>query len=171
MDESTRGTLGFVAVQLAAVYAGLHFYWAFPKLVRTVQYGQPLYRDPRPLLFVGLTVLVLGGLVLVQQGAIPRTAAYVAGMALMAVSIVAWMVWHLGGHVALLPWAPEGVSQTHVGNPVAVLLEHAVGDPIEGLSKLVEVALFGVLGALLYDEVATDAPTDRESPAESDAGR
>src|SRR6056297_1813619 len=77
MDESTRGTLGFVAVQLAAVYAGLHFYWAFPKLVRTVQYGQPLYRDPRPLLFVGLTVLVLGGLVLVQQGAIPRTAAYV----------------------------------------------------------------------------------------------
>jgi len=171
MDESTRGTLGFVAVQLAAVYAGLHFYWAFPKLVRIVQYGQPLYRDPRPLLFIGITVLVLGGLVLVQQGAIPRTAAYVAGMALMTVSIAAWAIWHLGGHVALLPWAPEGVARTHVGNPVAVLLEHAVGDPIEGISKLVELALFGVLGALLYDEVATEAPADHEPPAESDAGR
>ncbi len=171
MDESTRGTLGFVAVQLAAVYAGLHFYWAFPKLVRIVQYGQPLYRDPRPLLFIGLAVLVLGALVLVQQGTIPRTAAYVAGMALMAVSIAAWATWHLGGHIALLPWATEGVAQTHVGNPVSVLLEHAVGDPIEGISKLVEVALFGVLGALLYDEIAADAPTDHESPAESDTGR
>jgi len=171
MDESTRGTLGFLAVQLAAVYAGLHFYWAFPRLVQTVQFGQPLYQDPRPLVFVGLTVVVLGGLVLVQQGALSRTAAYVAGMALMAVSIVAWMVWHLGGHVALLPWAPEGLGQSHVGNPIAVLLEHAVGDPIEGVSKLVEVALFGVLGVLLYDEVAADTPTDHESAPESDAGR
>ncbi|SNZ17634.1 hypothetical protein SAMN06269185_3065 [Natronoarchaeum philippinense] len=168
MDESTRGTLEFVAVQLTAVFAGLHFYWAFPRLVQTVQFGQPLYRDPRPLLFIGLTVVVLAGLALVQQGVVPRTAAYVAGMALMAVSVVAWMIWHLGGHVALLPWAPEGVGQTHVGNPVAVLFEHAIGDPIEGVSKAVEVALFGVLGVLLYDEVTGEPAAETEPSADAD---
>ena len=160
MDESTRGHLEFLAVQLAAVFAGIHFYWAFPRLVQALQSTIPVYQDPRPLLFVGLAAVVLAGMVLIGQGILPRSVGYAAGIALAGTSILGWAAWHLGGHAALLPWAENAPAASHVGDPLAVLVEHAVGDPIEGLSKLVELALIAVLTALLVDDHRADATSD-----------
>jgi hypothetical protein len=172
MDESTRGHLEFVAVQLAAVFAGLHFYWAFPRIVRTLQAGQSLYYDPRAVVFVVLAAAVIVGMVLVGQGVIPRPVGYALGVTVAVVSIVAWAVWHLGGHIALLPWV-DAPSPSHVGNPLGVLAAHAVGDPIEGISKAVELGLAVTLGALLYDEYRADDADAAASSAggETDAGR
>jgi len=123
MDESVRGTLEFAGVQLAAVVAGLHLYWAIPRLVTAARIDQPIYWDPRPLLFILSGIGILVGLVLVRKQLLSRIRAYSLGIGLMLTYLLGWAYWHLGGHMAVLPWVDDGHGHAHDGNPVVVLAE------------------------------------------------
>lgn len=172
MDESVRGTLEFAGVQLAAVVAGLHLYWAIPRLVTAARIDQPIYWDPRPLLFILSGIGILVGLVLVRKQLLSRIRAYSLGIGLLLTYLLGWAYWHLGGHMAVLPWVDDGHGHAHDGNPVVVLAEHLVASPIDGISKTAETLLLVVLAVLLYveysgetdetrDTTTTDSPNDR----------
>lgn len=152
MDQSARRALEFVGVQLTAVVAGIHFYWGLPRLLRRLRTDMGLYVDPRSLLFVVSAVALLAGLVLVARDVLPRAPAYALGIVLMLCYLFGWAYWHLAGHAAALPWIEGGGGGHYDGNVLLFLLEHIVGDPLEGVSKIAEAALLGVLATLLYDE-------------------
>ncbi|QSG04338.1 hypothetical protein [Natranaeroarchaeum sulfidigenes] len=171
MDDSVRGTLEFAAVQLAAVVAGLHLYWAIPRLITAAQTDQPIYWDPRPLLFIVSGVAIIVALLLVRQQLLSRLRAYVLGIGLMLTYILGWAYWHLGGHMAVLPWVEDTHGHSHEGNPIVILAEHLVGSPIDGISKTAETLLLLTLVLLVYAEYAhssDDAPsvssTDSSDP-------
>lgn len=155
MDDSTRGALGFTAVQLAAVVAGIHLYWGLPRLVTAARIDQPIYWDPRPLLFVASGLAILGALVLVQREILSRISAAVLGIGMMLTYLLGWAYWHLAGHTAILPWIEETHGGSHSGNPLLILGEHLVGSPLDAVSKTAEALLLLALVALVYAEYAT----------------
>ncbi|MCL9812270.1 hypothetical protein [Natranaeroarchaeum aerophilus] len=169
MDESVTGTLEFAAVQLAAVVAGLHLYWGLPRLVTAARIDQPIYWDPRPLLFVASGIGILLALLLVRQQVLSRIRAYVLGIGMMLTYIFGWAYWHLGGHMAVVPWVEDAHAHSHGGNPLILLGEHLVASPIDGISKTAELLLLAVLGLLLYAEYSVDDGAARSQSTDSSA--
>jgi len=157
MDDSLQGTLEFAAVQLAAVVAGLHLYWGLPRFVTAVQIDQPIYWDPRPLLFIVSGVAIIVALLLVRQQLLSRLRAYALGIGLMLTYILGWAYWHLGGHMAVLPWVEDTHGHSHGGNPIVILADHLVASPIDAISKTTETLLLLTLVLLVYAEYAHTA--------------
>lgn len=171
MDDSARGALEFTAVQLAAVVAGLHLYWGIPRLVTAVRIDQPIYWDPRPLLFVSSAVGILVAVLLVRQRVLSRVRAYVLGIGLMLTYILSWAYWHLAGHTVVVPWIQRTPEPSHDTNPLFVLAEHLVGSPIDGVSKTAETLLLLVLVVLLYEEYTSGTdPSQSRLTADSPDG-
>lgn len=170
MDDSVRGTLEFAAVQLAAVVAGLHLYWGIPRLVTAARIDQPIYWDPRPLLFIASGIGILLVLLLVRQRILSRVRAYVLGIGLMLTYLLGWAYWHLAGHTAVLPWAEDTHGHGHDGNPLVILGDHLVASPIDGVSKTTETLLLVVLALLLYTEYASTDESRHTSTSDPSDG-
>lgn len=169
MADNARSALEFVGVQFAAIVAGVHLYWAIPRLIRQLQIDQPIWWDPRPLVFIVSGIVLLAGLVLLQRGVLRRVYGYVLGIGLMLTYLLGWAYWHLNGHLAALPWIerPHG----HGGDPLVILAQHFVGSPVDAIAKTAEFLLLIVLVALLYIEfVAVETASSESSDSESEAG-
>lgn len=160
VDESriSNRQLYYIAAALAYTVAGIHLFYpslGMPALVAYTAAGTPLI-DPRPLAFVLSGVAIIIGINVAVLG-IARRQIYVAGVALMAIYLVGYFMWHAFGHGAWWPLGPERpwVSHSFLG----ILLDshhlHPRNDPVPLISKGAELALLVVL-TLLYFRESTD---------------
>ncbi|WP_225333434.1 hypothetical protein [Halomicrobium urmianum] len=169
MDDRTVRWLRGAAAALVFATAAYHLWWGFPRMLVYLQAtaalaGQGIPPDPRPFLFVAFAVAVLAGPYLVTRDVVSLRRAYQAGLALMILSFLAWVVWHETGHGALfadLP-APETDSgHSHGGSVLYTIYDHYVTEPIEGVIKTVELTAVAVFAVLLSAD-----PDARERTAE-----
>lgn len=145
----TRTGLRYAAGLLAVAVAGIHLYWAFPRLVTQIQAG--IVPDPRPVLFIGSGVAILLGIAQILDGRDPRRI-YLAGIGLMVAYLVGYVGWHtFSGHGGFFwPWGPEPI--THPEPLSHVITEHLLADPLALASKLLELTLAGLLAVLYRSE-------------------
>ena len=142
LDAST-GRL--VAAGLAFLIAIVHLYWGMPRLTAYLMAGT--MPDPRPPLFVLSGVAILVGVSIVAAGG-DRRPIYVAGIALMLTYLLGYVAWHtVLDHGGFWPWGPGG--HAHGGNPVVVIAQHLLADPLALVSKAAELCLL-VLLVVLY---------------------
>ena len=143
--------LRIVGAGLAFLVAIVHLYWGMPRLIAYLNVGT--MPDPRPPLFVLSGVAILIGVTIVAAGG-DRRPVYVAGIALMLAYLLGYGAWHtVLGHGAFWPWGPGG--HVHGGNPIVVIAEHLVADPLALVSKLAELALLAILIVLYRLESRT----------------
>lgn len=149
MDRTgLRYLAGALAVAIAAIHIGSD--WGFRKLVFYAQVGQ--FPDPRPFLFVGSGMAIFLGIARVLDGHDPAPV-YLAGIALMLAYLIGYPLWHTGlAHGAFWPWGPEPI--THDESAWRVVLDHLSATPIAAVSKLLELALLGLLTALYRSDGA-----------------
>ena len=107
-----------------------------------------LVYDPRPLAFVlsGATLIV--GLSL-SRNAPDRRPYYVAGIVVAAAYFLGYFAWHFTGHGGFLPGRRPLL---HGLTPTENVLRHLTNDAWAAASKVAELAMIGVLGALLRRE-------------------
>ena len=162
MDESDARALRSVAAASVFVSAGVHLWWGLPRFLvyanpQTLAFyiesgGIP---DPRPFLFVGLVLAVVVGTVAAWRGLIEFRTAYALGIVLMAGSIGGWILWHtvLNHGVALTaadPAAAAAATEEHHQGVLSTVIEHAIVIPLEGGTKVAELAAVVVLAVLLW---------------------
>jgi len=149
----TRAGLRYAAGALAIAVAAIHILWGFPRLVLQLQIGA--VPDPRPAVFVLSGALIFLGIAQVLDGRDPQPI-YLAGIGLMLAYILGYVAWHtVLGHGGFWPWGPEPI--THDMPAHLVVVDHLLEDRLALVSKLLELALAGLL-AVLYrqDAVSTD---------------
>jgi hypothetical protein len=162
MDGNDARALRYAAAALVFVSAGVHLWWGLPRFLvyanpQTLAFyiesgGIP---DPRPFLFVALALMVVGGAVAAWRGLIEFRTAYALGIVLMLGSIGGWVLWHtvLNHGVALTasdPTAAAAATEEHHQGVVDTVIEHAIVIPLEGGTKVVELAAVVVLAILLW---------------------
>lgn len=145
----TQAGLRYAAGLLAVSVAGIHLYWAVPKLYTQFQAG--MVPDPRPGLFIVSGVAILFGIAQVLDGRDPEPI-YLAGIGLMLTYLVGYVVWHAySGHGGFFwPWAPAPI--THDQSTVSLVVEHLLASRLDLASKLLETLLAGVLAVLYTQE-------------------
>jgi hypothetical protein len=144
-----RYLAGALAAAIAAIHIGSDF--GFRKLVLYAQAGQ--FPDPRPFLFVGSGMLIFLGIARVLDGHDP-TPVYLGGIALMVAYLIGYPLWHTGlAHGAFWVWGPEPI--THDEAAWRVVLAHLGNTPLAAVSKLLELALLGLLTVLYRTDSTT----------------
>jgi hypothetical protein len=144
----TDRRLGYVAVFLAYVVALVHLF--HPELgvarlsVLLATDPSLLAYDPRPLLFVLLGVVVLGGVKLALVD-VPNRVVYALGIAVSGAAALGYVAWHLTGHGGFLPGRQ---ALYHGLAPHEALLDHLATSVPALVSIVAEVALCVVLAAL-----------------------
>ncbi|MFC7131875.1 MULTISPECIES: hypothetical protein [Salinibaculum] len=159
MDRFLSRALRLLAAQLVVLTAVIHLSWGLP---RAAVYLDPAalelylstsaFPDPRPVLFVLSGSAVAVGLVAAWRGYLSMAQAYRLGIAMMAVYVVGWVVWHTTGHGQLLfGEAVTGVGggHQHQAGLVATIVDHIVTLPLEAASKSAEVGAIALFLALL----------------------
>jgi len=111
--------------------------------------------DPRPFLFVALVLAVLCGIVATWRGLVSYRTAYALGVVLMVGSLAGWVLWHtvLEHGVALTsadPAAAAAATDEHHQGVLNTVIEHAITIPLEGVTKIAELAAVFVLVVLLW---------------------
>ena len=150
MTDAPRG-LRIAAGMLAVAVAGLHAYWALPRLTAQLSVWQ--FPDPRPVAFLLATAAILMGILLVVQGFDPLPV-YVGGIALMIVFLGGYVAWHtVLEHGAF--WPGRHAHGHGDASAVTVVVDHLRADRLELASKLTEAALFAVLAALTAIELGS----------------
>jgi len=161
MDERGVRGLRYAAAVFVSISVIVHLWWGLPRFLiyaqpQTLAYyiesgGVP---DPRPFLFIGLVLIVVAGTVAVWRGLIEYRTTYVLGLVLMLGSISGWVLWHtvLNHGVALTAANPAAAAAANEGHHhqsvLATVIQHAIVIPLEGGTKLAELAavvLFAVL--------------------------
>lgn len=139
MDEDLASGLRLVAGQLVVAVAALHLAYALPRLPLYSPTALASYRragivpPPRPALFLALGALLLGGLLATRRGLLDRRTAYLGGIALMAASLLSWVVWHTAlDHGAVLVGSSGGSSgdasgHHHGGGLLHTVVDHFLG--------------------------------------------
>jgi len=151
----TRAGLRYAAGALAVAVAGIHIFWGFPRLVTQLQIGA--VPDPRPAVFVLSGVAIFLGIAQVLDGRDPKPI-YLAGIGLMVAYIAGYVAWHtILGHGGFWPWGPEAI--THDQPAHIVVVEHLLADPLALASKLLEIALAGLLAVLYRQDTASTDET------------
>lgn len=138
-----------VAAALAYLVAALHLFHpshGFARLVLVLS-ADPglLLADPRPLGFVLSSVAVLVAVPAVLRG-VPERPVVALGAVLMVVYLLGYFGWHLSGHGGFLP----GREPLYHGlTPFEAVVSHLTTDPWAAAAVVLELALLGVLAALL----------------------
>jgi len=137
---------------LTAVVAGIHLFHPDHGVLElfallTVRPGTLLF-DPRPLAFVLSGTALFVGLSL-SRNASDRRPYYVAGVAIAATYFVGYFAWHFTGHGGFLPGRRPLL---HGLSPTENVLRHLTSDAWAAVSKVAELAMIVVLGALLRRE-------------------
>lgn len=164
-NRFVRGARVAVAA-LVFVTAAYHLWWGFP---RSLIYGRALLDlasrglppDPRPFLFVAYGLALLAGPYLVIHGKLSHRRAYQLGLLAMVLAFLGWVFWHETGHGAFLTGAPApstgGHGHSH-GGVLRTVASHFVVEPIEGVTKSVELAAAALFAFLLrFDSDADGA--------------
>ena len=137
-----------VTAHLAVLVAVIHLTMGLYNWIRWANAGFLIPRDLRWPLFVFSGVVMIVGLLLAAQGRYRRPL-YLGGIALMAVYVLGYFGWHVGGHRPLL-FIGEGAG--HTGPLVPFLLDHLFAGPVKFLAIASEVALAVMLAYLLVAE-------------------
>ena len=151
-SSATARRLRYAGAAIAVVVALLHLLDPSHGLLElfALLYTAPeaLASDPRPAAFVlSATALLVG--VSLSRNAPNRRPYYVAGIVLALTYIVGYLAWHLTGHGGFLPGREPLL---HGVSPVQNVVRHLTGDAWAAASMASEVALVGVLAALLRRE-------------------
>jgi hypothetical protein len=178
MDRLLRRGLQVMAAQLALLSAAIHLAWGLP---RVTAYAHPaaidLYLstsiapDPRPFLFIGMGLAILGGMAAFRQGWVAPRTIHLGGIALMAAAVGGWMLWHATGHGTQIlgPTLSGGAGHTHEGSGVvATLVEHLLELPLETGSKTAEVMTAVILAVLLRAEQTGRAASSVDESARTE---
>jgi len=104
--------------------------------------------DPRPLAFVLSGTALIVGLSL-SRNAPDRRPYYVVGVVLAATYFLGYFAWHFSGHGGFLPGRQPLL---HGLTPIENVRRHLTSDPLAAASKVAELAMIAVLGALLRRE-------------------
>jgi hypothetical protein len=160
MDRFLAKACRLLALQLVVLTAVIHLSWGLP---RVFVYLDPaaldLYLttdavpDPRPVLFVLSGGAIGVGTLATWRGYLSLSRAYRLGIAMMAVYVVGWTLWHTTGHGQL--FFGEAVASTaggeggHHGGLVHTVVDHLVTLPLEAASKSAEVGAIALFLALL----------------------
>lgn len=147
---------GLIVILVAILHLA-HQSAGFPALVTFIDAGTP-FIDPRPIAFTLSGAALIIGTLAVWNGYIPRREAYLAGMAMLAVYLLGYIVWHLTGHGGFWPYL-EG--RHHDGNPIMVMFDHLRHDEWERTAKLLELIGLSVLGYLYHVEFRSDATQEK----------
>lgn len=145
MGTEHRAWLRLLAANLALVVALLHLGLGIVNWLRYLSGGILVPTDIRWPLFILSGGAMLLGLALAREPS-RRGLLYLAGMAMMAVYVVGYFGWHVGGHRRLIIFGP---STRHDISLVPFLLDHLFAGVVEFVALVTEVALFLVLGYLL----------------------
>lgn len=143
------GQLRTIAAGLAYVVSALylfHPHLGVPGLLVYLNVGTP-FIDPRPVLFVGSGVALVGGVKLALFG-VRRRPIYVLGILLLVGHLFGYGWWHLGGHGSALP----GIAGYGHGHTLSSLVVHLAEDRWALMTKLFELLLVGVLAVLFFRE-------------------
>jgi len=156
MEDDRRAWLRLAGANLALIVALLHLGLGLVNWLRYLSGGVLVPTDIRWPLFVISGVAMLAGLALAREPRY-RTPLYAGGMLLMVVYIVGYFGWHVGGHRRLILFGPS----THHDVPLLpFLIDHLFAGVIEFVAIVTEVALFVVLGYLIYAELNHGSPTE-----------
>jgi hypothetical protein len=145
MDSDFPSPAEIVAAHLVIIVAVIHLSMGLLEWFRYAQIGLLIPPDLRWPLFVVSGFALIAGLFIAAQGR-HRRPLYVGGILLMAVYVVGYFGWHLGGHRAKLLF---GAGTDHHGPLVPFLLDHLFAGPVEFLAIVTEVALAVLLVYLL----------------------
>lgn len=139
-----RGTAGLFALLVAWTHL-LHPRLGFSRFLLYLEVGT-LY-DPRPPLFILVSVAIMVGLVLGVLG-IRRRALYAGGIVVTLALIVGYVAWHtVLSHGAFWPHI-----EAHAHHDVGIMeniAQHLLNDRIALVSKLAEVGTLVLLVVLL----------------------
>lgn len=148
MNVRAFDPLHLIAAHLAVLVAVIHLALGVQNWLTYLGDGVLLPPDLRWPLFVVSGLAIVGGLIAAIAG-VDRRPLYVGGIALMAVYVVGYFSWHMGGHRPLFFVGP---GTHHDGSTLAYLIAHVFVGPVEFLSLASETALAGLLGYFLYRE-------------------
>lgn len=123
MEEATARKFRFVTIQIVGAVAMIHLVVGGSELLRISQSGllwayfstgQALVQ-PEPWLFVLSSVAIFLGIVATATGRLSYRRAYLLGIGIMAVYILAWLAWHtvLDHGTALAGAAETADGQAH----------------------------------------------------------
>lgn len=164
MDTRTVRVLRGAVAALVFATAAFHLWWGLPRSIIYLQAlesltGRGLPPDPRPFLFVAMAALLFAGPYLVTRKVVGLRDAYIAGIVVLLGSVVAWVFWHTTGHGAFLVdgfSAPSagGGGHHHDRSTVALVLDHFVVEPVEGVVKVVELSAIAIFVTLLWKDPA-----------------
>lgn len=145
MGADIRSWLRLFGANLALVVALLHLGLGIINWLRYLSGGLLVPIDIRWPLFVISGIAMLIGLALARNPGYRRPL-YASGMGLMAVYVVGYFGWHVGGHRRLILFGP---TTHHDVSLIPFLIDHLFAGAIEFVAVVTEVALFLVLGYLL----------------------
>ena len=179
MDTRTARVLRGAAAALVFATAAYHLWWGLPRSLIYLQAiesltGRGLPPDPRPFLFVAMAALLFTGPYLVTRRVIGLRDAYIAGTVVLLASIAAWVFWHTTGHGAIFVdgfSAPSagGGGHNHDTGTIALVLDHFVVEPVEGVIKIIEMSAIAIFVTLLWKDPAI-IPDERQARAETNEG-
>lgn len=157
MERSLEDPLEVLALPLAGIVVAIHLWWGIQRFVRRYLMEGVLI-DPRPVLFVLSSLVIVAGIAFVYLGG-PRRPVYVAGIGLMVAYVSGYFWWHAAGHRAILPWVETGAGSGHSHEITfaELLVDHVQTDPIAMTSKAAETVLIAVLSVLLYLDVRRES--------------
>lgn len=154
MSDRIVRQLELLAVPLVGIVVTIHLWWGIQRFVRRYLMAGVVI-DPRPIVFVLTSFLLLAGVALAYLGG-PRRPLYVGGIALMFTYISGYFWWHLAGHQAALPWVDGGDHGHGEVTLASFIVDHAREDTMAMVSKGAEALLALVLGLLLYVDLQPD---------------
>ncbi|EMA42100.1 hypothetical protein C447_00880 [Halococcus hamelinensis 100A6] len=157
MEDGKVRLLQYLGTALVVVSVAVHLWWGLPRFLiyarpQTLAFylqsgGVP---DPRPFLFMGMVVAIVIVGMAVWRGLVEDRTVYAVLLILMLGSIVGWMLWHtILNHGVALTSSNAAATEGHQGSVVSTLFTHFVTVPLEGGTKLVELAAVLVFGVLL----------------------
>lgn len=169
MNEGSARMLQYVVATLVLVSAGVHLWWDLPRFLvyahpRTLTFyiESGSVPDPRPFLFVVLALAVAIGILAAWWGLIQYRTAYALGIVLMLGSIGGWVLWHTALEhgiplTAADPTAAAAATEDHHQGVLDTVIEHALVIPLEGATKIVELAAVIVFAVLLWNDPCATA--------------
>jgi hypothetical protein len=143
MEERRVATLTFVASQLVFLAAVIHVAVGAREWFQYASFGILVPPDIRWPLFVGSGIAILAGL-LVARRSERRRPWYLAGAVMMLGYVLAYFLWHLGGHRPLIVAGPG----TGHAISLEIVVGHYLAGPLETFTLTVELAAAAMLSVL-----------------------
>ena len=148
MNDDARWKLGLLGANLAFIVAGLHLLMGLRYWVLYATGGNYVPPDVRVPMWTFSAIVIFVGMAFVYAGG-PRRPIYALGAGMMAIYVLGYFSWHLGGHGEF--YLGVGQPELHGTDLGTVLVDHLFAGPLEFTSLVLETALFVLLVVLFFD--------------------